>query len=447
MNIYIVSLGCARNLVDSEVMSGKLKNAGHALIQDPEEADAIIVNTCSFIEAAAEESIDAILGLAIHKKEGGCRRLIVTGCLPQRYGNDIVAALPEVDLFLGTGAYDRILDAIGNVPVESACLLPDPDTITVNGADTPREITTGPAAYLKIAEGCSRHCTYCIIPRLRGRQKSRSVGDIVAEAEKLAAAGIRELTLVAQDTTAYGQDLAGNVDLSALLKQLSGISEDIWIRLLYGHPESITDAMIETVAAHANICPYFDLPVQHASSAVLKRMGRHYDTDGLYKLFEKIRNMIPEAALRTTLITGFPGESDTDFRQLLSFVGDIRFDHLGVFVYSDADDLPSHRLPDPVAPAVARRRRDRLMKMQKKISAQKNLAHLERIYPVLVESSPEPGVYLGRTRFQAPEVDGLTILHAKHQLGIGSIVSARITDALEYDLMATPLSDTDEAGT
>lgn len=437
MNIYLVSLGCARNLVDSEVMSGKLKSAGHCLIQDPEDADVIIVNTCSFIEAAANESIDAILELAACKKEGECRQLIVTGCLPQRYGEEIVSALPEVDIFLGTGAYDRILDAIEKKPMMPACMLPDPDMIVVDSADVPREITTGPAAYLKIAEGCSRHCTYCIIPRLRGRQKSRSISDIVAEAEKLAASGVRELTLVAQDTTAYGQDLPEAADLSMLLERLSRISDDIWIRCLYGHPESITDAMIETTAAHQNICPYFDIPVQHASDAVLKRMGRHYGRDMLFKLFEKIRRVLPEAALRTTLITGFPGETDADFRQLLSFVSEVRFDHLGVFVYSDADDLPSHHLSNPVSAAIARHRRDRLMKMQKKISAQKNQAHLGKIYPVLVESSPETGVYLGRTRFQAPEVDGLTILHMEHP-SVGDIVSVQITDTLEYDLVAGP---------
>jgi ribosomal protein S12 methylthiotransferase len=437
MNIHLVSLGCARNLVDSEVMTGKLREAGCVPVSDPEDADVIIVNTCSFIEAAADESIDTILALAALKKNGSCSRLIVTGCLPERYREDIVAALPEVDVFLGTGAYDRIIEAVQGSPKLSACVLPDPDGISVENADVARELSTGPAAYLKIAEGCDRHCTYCIIPRLRGRQKSRSMADIVAEAQKLAASGVKELTLVSQDTTAYGQDLEGSADLSQLLERLSRIPCDIWVRFLYGHPESITDAVIRSVADHPRICPYFDIPIQHASDSVLKRMGRHYGGKDLLRLFERIRATVPEASLRTTVIVGFPGETDADFDRLLSFVKEIRFDHLGVFIYSDADDLPSHHLPDPVPAAVARRRHNRLMAAQKKISAENNRRHLDKIIPVLVESAPEKGVYMGRTRFQAPEVDGVTIIHADG-LEIGDVIRVRITDTLEYDLIGVP---------
>ena len=437
MKIHLVSLGCARNLVDSEVMAGKLREAGCVPVPDPEDADVIIVNTCSFIEAAANESIDTILSLAALKKSGACSRLIVTGCLPERYREDIVSSLPEVDVFLGTGAYDRILEAVQDSPKLSACILPDPDGITVENADAARELTPGPSAYLKIAEGCDRHCTYCIIPRLRGRQKSRSVADIASEAGKLAASGVRELTLVSQDTTAYGQDLDVSADLSQLLEQLAGIPGDIWIRFLYGHPESITDAVIRTVADHPGICPYFDIPVQHASDSVLKQMGRHYSGKDLVRLFERIRNKVPEASLRTTVIVGFPGETDADFDLLLSFVKEIRFDHLGVFIYSDADDLPSHHLPNPVPAAVARRRHNRLMAVQKKISLENNRGHLEKILPVIVESSPEKGVYMGRTRFQAPEVDGVTFIHADH-LEIGDVVRVLITDTLEYDLIGIP---------
>jgi ribosomal protein S12 methylthiotransferase len=437
MNIHLVSLGCARNLVDSEVMTGRLRKAGCVPVPDPEDADVIIVNTCSFIEAAANESIDTILALAELKKSGACSRLIVTGCLPERYREDIVAALPEVDVFLGTGAYGRIVEAVQKGHNLPACLLPDPDGITVETADAARDLSTGPAAYLKIAEGCDRHCTYCIIPKLRGRQKSRALQDIVAEAEKLAASGVRELTLVSQDTTAYGQDLADSADLSLLLERLSRIPFDIWIRFLYGHPESITDAVIRTVADHPMICPYFDIPVQHASDAVLKRMGRHSGRKDLLRLFGRIRATVPEACLRTTVIVGFPGETDADFDLLLSFVREIRFDHLGVFIYSDADDLPSHRLPDPVPAAVARRRHNRLMAAQKKISAENNRKYLDKIIPVLVESNPEKGVYMGRTRFQAPEVDGVTIIHADG-LEIGDVFRVRITDTLEYDLIGVP---------
>ena len=437
MNIHLVSLGCARNLVDSEVMTGKLRESGCVPVPDPEDADVIIVNTCSFIEAAANESIDTILALAAHKKDGACRRLIVTGCLPERYREEIVSALPEVDVFLGTGAYDRIIEAVMASPKVSACLLPDPDGIAMDAADAARELSTGPAAYLKIAEGCDRHCTYCIIPKLRGRQKSRSMQDILVEAGKLAACGVRELTLVSQDTTAYGQDLDEPADLSLLLERLSRMPFDIWIRFLYGHPESITDTVIQAVADHPVICPYFDIPIQHASDSVLKHMGRHYGRKALIRLFDRIRAAVPDACLRTTVIVGFPGETEPDFELLLSFIKDIRFDHLGVFIYSDADDLPSHHLPDPVPAAVARRRHNRLMAAQKKISADNNRRYLEKIIPVLVESSPEKGVYMGRTRFQAPEVDGVTIIHAD-QLAIGDVIRVRITDTLEYDLIGVP---------
>lgn len=437
MNIHLVSLGCARNLVDSEVMTGKLREAGCVPVPDPEDADAIIVNTCSFIEAAANESIDTILALAALKKSGSCGRLIVTGCLPERYREDIVSALPEVDVFLGTGAYDRIIEAVQDDSKLSACVLPDPDGITVENADVARELTTGPVAYLKIAEGCNRHCTYCIIPKLRGRQKSRPMEDIVTEAERLRTCGVRELTLVSQDTTAYGQDRCDSEGLSRLLNRLSRIPGDTWIRFLYGHPESITREVIQTVADYPRICPYFDIPVQHASDSVLKRMGRHYGRKDLLRLFESIRSTVPEASLRTTVIVGFPGETDADFDLLLSFVREIRFDHLGVFIYSDADDLPSHQLPNPVPAAVARRRHNRLMSVQKKISMENNRRYLEKIIPVLVESAPEKGVYMGRTRFQAPEVDGVTFIHAD-RLEIGDVIRVRITDTLEYDLIGVP---------
>ncbi len=437
MNIHLVSLGCARNLVDSEVMTGKLRKAGCVPVPDPEDADVIIVNTCSFIEAAADESIDTILTLAEFKKSGACSRLIVTGCLPERYREDIVSALPEVDVFLGTGAYDRIIDAVQSSPELLVCELPDPDGIGVEAADAARDLSTGPAAYLKIAEGCDRRCTYCIIPKLRGRQKSRTLEDIVAEAEKLAACRVRELILVSQDTTAYGQDLAGSAKFPQLLERLSRLPSDTWIRFLYGHPESITDAVIRAVADNPRICPYFDIPIQHAGDAVLKRMGRHYGRTALIRLFESIRAAVPGASLRTTVIVGFPGETDADFALLLSFIQEIRFDHLGVFIYSDADDLPSHHLPDPVPAAVAKRRRNRLMAAQKKISAENNRRYLEKIIPVLVESAPEKGVYMGRSRFQAPEVDGVTIIHADH-LEIGGVIRVRITDTLEYDLIGVP---------
>ena len=434
MNIHLVSLGCARNQVDSEGMLGRLTQAGWRISEAPDDADVIVVNTCSFIESAADESIDTILALARYKTEGVCRALIVAGCLPERYGEAIGRELPEVDLFLGTGAFDRIVAAASGALAKERCILPDPDAIVLSDPDAPRVQTLPHSAYLKIAEGCSRTCTYCIIPRLRGRQKSRPAGEIVAEARRLIAAGTRELILVAQDSTAYGRELEGGPGLADLLGRLSEIDGGIWIRVLYGHPESISDDILRTMALRPNICPYFDLPIQHASDRVLRRMGRRHTQSDLFRLFDRIREIAPGASLRTTAIVGFPGETDRDFKTLLSFVEAVRFDHLGVFPYSDAEDLPSHRLDGHVSAAVARKRHDRLMARQRDISTEKNARYLGRTLDVLVEESPEAGLFLGRTAFQAPEVDGLVYIRAP-DLPIGRFAPVTITDTLEYDLV------------
>lgn len=438
MKMYLESLGCARNLVDSEVMLGRLKQAGWTVTENPAEADTIIVNTCSFIEPAVNESIDTILELAKFKENGICRRLIVVGCLPERFREEIGPALPEVDVFLGTGAFDKIVEAVqGSLHMaasQSRCLLPDPDLIMPQDRGIARERSDVHTAYLKIAEGCSRHCTYCIIPKLRGRQKSRPLGDIVAEARSLIASNTKELILVAQDTTSYGEDLEPAVRLDRLLIRLSELSPDVWLRLLYGHPESLDDGVIKTVGDCANICSSFDIPIQHASDPVLKRMGRHYSMDDLYRLFERVRSLAPGAALRTTVIVGFPGETEHDFAQLLNFVADVRFDHLGVFVYSDSKDLPSHRLGDHVSASTAKERYDGLMSRQLEISRENNRKHIGRVLKVLVEDTPEEKLYTGRTFFQAPDVDGITYIHSE-QLPIGGFARVKITDALEYDLI------------
>jgi len=447
MNIHLVSLGCARNLVDSEIMLSRLRQAGHELTADPDQADAIIVNTCSFIESAADESIETILDLAKLKKTGRCRRLVVTGCLPERYREDILGALPEVDVFLGTGAYDEIIEAIDDRSV-GRCILPDPERIAVRGGDTPRTISTGPMAYLKIAEGCSRRCTYCIIPKLRGTHRSRLPQDILTEARQLIASGVRELVLVAQDTTAYGRDLTPAYDLGRLVLDLSELDSasatdscgrnHLWIRTLYGHPESIRDSFMDAVASRSTICSYFDIPIQHASTSVLRCMGRRYTRDELLRLFDTIRTRAPDAALRTTVIVGFPGETDKDFAELMKFINQVRFDHLGVFEYSDSDDLPSHGLPNHVARSVTRQRYNDLMTCQQQISLEINRGHMGREFDVLVEEAVEDGLFAGRTAFQAPEVDGITYVHADFQptaAQIGCFVRVRITDALEYDLI------------
>ena len=444
MKIYLESLGCAKNQVDSEIMLGRLKQAGWTLTTDPAEAHTIVVNTCSFIEAAAQESIDTILELSEYKESGVCRRLVVSGCLPERYREQIIQSLPEVDFFLGTGAFDQIVAAAGNGRLSHEAILPDPDLVLPEPRGTPRVLSTPHLAYLKVAEGCSRSCTYCVIPKLRGRHKSRAAEDVAAEARELVAAGARELILVAQDTTAYGRDLAPPVSLAQLVERLAGIApagdgaEPVWVRVLYGHPESIEEDFIRCVAAHPNVCPYFDVPIQHASDRILKRMGRRYTRDDLRRLFQRIRRVVPQAALRTTVIVGFPGETDKDLQEVMDFAEEIRFDHLGVFVYSDADDIPSHRLRGRVPAAVAQERYDQIMSRQSDIASEINQAHVGKVFQVLVEESLGNHLFAGRTWFQAPEVDGVTYVNTGrtgHELAIGSMAWARVTDAMEYDLM------------
>ncbi len=418
-------------------MAATLRLSGGTQTQDLSEAEVIVVNTCGFVESAINESIDTILDLSEFKESGACRRLVVTGCLPERFREDIARSLPEVDQFLGTGAYDRIVDAATGNLSEGTCLFPDPDGISVQG-DAERDRLQPHTAYLKIAEGCSRHCTYCIIPKLRGRQKSRPMDQILNEARRLIDGGVREINLVAQDTTFYGHDLDHPVPFADLLNRLAEIDDTTWIRFLYGHPESITDGVIDAVAAHDNICPYFDLPIQHASDAILKKMGRNHNQSQLLDLFARIRTRVPDAVLRTTLIVGFPGETDADVEELMAFVEKVRFDHLGVFTYSDGDDLPSHALPGHVSQETAQARHDAVMARQMAISENNLARHLDKTLPVLIENAPEPDLYEGRTMLQAPEVDGLTFVYPGPRtktLEIGRIMPVTITDTLEYDLI------------
>ncbi len=437
MMIYLCSLGCARNQVDSEAMLGSLAAAGHGITRDPEAADVIVVNTCGFIEAATEEAIDTILELARYKEAGSCRKLIVAGCLPERYRDHLAAELPEVDIFLGTGAYDRIVAAVDGLLPPNSCHLPSPDTLPLHTHMTMRVQDTFPLAYLKIMEGCNRHCTYCIIPKLRGRLRSRPTEDIVREAEALAEAGFKEIVIIGQDTTSYGCDFDPPVNFAKLLHQVAQRVSNVRLRFLYGHPDRIEDELLQTISAHINVCSYFDVPIQHVSQSVLKRMGRRQDAHQLRGLFERIRSAVPDAALRTTVMVGFPGETEADFAELLDFVEAVKFDHLGAFIYSDADDLPSHALPDHVPEDVARDRLDRLMRLQADISSENNQNKIGNTYCVLIEEKESEGVYTGRTFFQAPEVDGITVVFAEN-LEIGQYQNVRITDATEYDLEGVP---------
>lgn len=443
--VYLVSLGCARNLVDSEMMLGSLMRAGLSISQTPQQADIIIVNTCSFIDAAVEESIDTILKLARLKQNGACRRLIVTGCLPERFREAIAPALPEVDIFLGTGAFDQIskVIAIPSSPAAgaAACILPDPDLKPFFNTQLPRVRSNPHMAYIKVAEGCSKHCTYCMIPQLRGKQRSRPLHTILTEAEALIASGVKELVLIAQDTSAYGQDLTAPVRLHQLLEHLSQMADDVWIRFLYGHPDNIDPRLIQTVAMLPNICSYFDVPIQHVSQRILKKMGRSYSRSDLWRLFDNLRSAIPQVSLRTTVMLGFPGETDSDFKALLEFVETIRFDHLGGFIYSDADNLPSHHLPGPVPAEIAQERYDQIMFNQRQISLQNNRRRVGETYVVLLDETSDLNYSRGRAFFQAPEVDGVVLAEQTSEPS-GSFVKVKITAAREYDLVGNMLCKT-----
>ncbi|NOY70679.1 MAG: 30S ribosomal protein S12 methylthiotransferase RimO [Deltaproteobacteria bacterium] len=436
MKIFLSNLGCVRNRVDGELMLGRLAAAGHEIVDDPETAGVIVVNTCGFIDSAADESIDTILSLAEFKSEGDCERLIVTGCLSQRYGPDSAEAMPEVDVFLGTGSYNRIEDAINGKCMPDN-LFADPDALPLQNAHSPRVIEKGPTAYLKVTEGCNRRCTYCIIPKLRGRLRSRPKEDVVAEARMLAESGFSEIIIIGQDTTSYGRDLDKACDFADLLDAIADAASPAWVRFLYGHPDGISAALLQTMANHANICPYLDVPVQHASDRILKKMGRTGNCTKLHELFENIRSSLPGAAVRTTFMVGFPGETDRDFKELMEFAEKIKFENLGAFIYSDGEDLPSHGLENHVPAKTAEKRHALLMKKQAEISRKINEARIGKTYAVLVEESLEPGLYSGRTMFQAPEVDGLTFIDAV-DLTPGEFADVRITDAFEYDLKGVP---------
>ncbi len=437
MIVFLETLGCSRNQVDSEIMLGKLVAAGHSLTDDPALAGVIIVNTCTFISTASDEAVDVILAMAELKELGECKRLIVTGCLAQRYKNDenLASSLPEVDVFLGTGACDNIVEAVENREVKTLTVFPDPANRGFQNPSESRELTSDIFAYIKVSEGCSRKCTYCIIPHLRGNQRSRPVEDICTEAGNFTASGIKEIILTAENTTDYGLDLKKNTPFDQVLIPLAETvkNDSAWIRFLYTHPSTLSEKIIQTVKNHKNICSYYDVPVQHASSNILKKMGRPYTNSDLYDLFTTIRKIDNEAVLRTTVIVGFPGETDSDFQTLMQFIKEIQFDHLGVFIYSDANDLKSHHFKNHVSKDIAEKRHDMIMDVQAGISKNINELYVGKVFEVLVEENPEKGLYIGRTRFQAPDVDGVTFIY-ENELEINTFVNVRITDAYEYDI-------------
>lgn len=435
MKILFVSLGCDKNLVDSEVMLGLLRERHYEITNDENEAEIIVVNTCSFIHDAREESVQTILEMAELKKAGHCRLLIVAGCLAEKYKEEILAELPEVDAVIGTTAYDTICDVIEQTLLgERVQSFESIDRLPL--VKTHRVLTTGGySSYLKIGEGCDKHCTYCIIPKLRGTYRSVPLEAVLEDARQLVRDGVTELNIVAQETTTWGKDIYGEKRLPMLLKELCKIEGLSWIRLLYCYPEEITDELIQVIKEEPKICHYLDMPIQHSSDAILKRMGRRTSCSELEAVIGKLRREIPDITLRTTLITGFPGETEEDHEILKEFVQKMQFDRLGVFTYSPEEGTPAERMPNQVPEEVKEERRDELMLLQQQISAQKTADMVGKTLTVLVEGRiPEEGIYVGRTYRDAPEVDGYIFLNAEEEIISGDFVTAKVTGADEYDL-------------
>ncbi|OPY58200.1 MAG: Ribosomal protein S12 methylthiotransferase RimO [Pelotomaculum sp. PtaU1.Bin035] len=436
VKVGLVSLGCPKNLVDSEIMLGLLKNAGFTVTSREQEADALIVNTCSFINDAKEESIKTILELARLKEEGCCKAILVTGCLAQRYPGELMAEMPEIDGLLGTGSLPEIVGAVKSALAgERVSLAGAPGFL--HYANMPRlQSTPQYTAFLKIAEGCDNRCSYCIIPKVRGPFRSRPVDDVVNEAASLAAGGVKELILVAQDTTRYGVDLYGKPVLAGLLKRLVTLDGLVWLRLLYTYPTLLTDELVELMVSEKKLCRYLDLPLQHASNAVLARMNRRGSREGTARLVEKVRSAIPGITLRTSFITGFPGETEADFLELLDFMREVKFDRVGIFTYSQEKDTAAAGMPDQVPEEIKSERRDCAMALQQEISLERNRGKTGSVIPVLVERPhPEkPGVYIGRSEGDAPDIDGNVYVLSDMGLRPGDFVKVRVNGAVEYDL-------------
>lgn len=436
MNILFISLGCDKNLVDSEVMLGLLDAKGYQIVDDETQADIIVINTCCFVHDAKEESIQTILEMAEYKTEGRLKALIVTGCLAQRYRQEIIDEIPEVDAVLGTTAYDKIVEAVeealagaGHVELENVNALPL--------VDTKRLVTTGGHyAYMKIAEGCDKHCTYCIIPKLRGNYRSVPMERLIQEAKDLAEQGVKELILVAQETTLYGKDIYGEKSLHKLLRELCKVDGIRWIRILYCYPEEIDDNLIQVMKEEKKLCHYLDLPIQHANDEILKRMGRRTSKAQLEEIIGKLKREIPDITLRTTLITGFPGETEEQHEELKAFVDEMEFDRLGVFTYSPEEDTPAAEMPDQIPEEVKEDRQAEIMELQQEIAfAQAEDMIGEEVLVMIEGKVADENAYVGRTYKDVPGVDGLIFINTDEELISGDFARVKVTGAVEYDLI------------
>lgn len=434
--VLFISLGCDKNLTDSEEMLGMLVENGYEITNDETEAEVIVINTCAFIHDAKEESVNTILEMARYKEEGTCKALLVTGCLAQRYKEEIVGEIPEVDAVLGTASYDEIIKALNQV-FSGESFLEFKDINSLPKHSRKRVITTGGYfEYLKIAEGCDKHCTYCIIPKLRGNFRSIPMEQLLSQAKYLAEQGVRELILVAQETTVYGKDLYGEKSLHILLKKLCQIPGIQWIRVLYCYPEEIYPELIQTMKEEPKICHYLDLPIQHCSDRILKRMGRRTTKQELVDIVETLRREIPDIILRTTLITGFPGETQEDHEELMEFIDTMEFDRLGVFTYSPEEDTPAAIMPDQIDEEVKLDRQAELMELQQEISLDKGNDKIGSVVEVMIEGKvADENAYVARTYGDAPNVDGYIFVNTSTELMSGDFARVHVTGALEYDLI------------
>ena len=442
MKILFISLGCDKNLVDSEHMLGLLVEHGFEITDSEEDAEVIVINTCCFIHDAKEESIQNILEMAKYRTAGSCKVLLVTGCMAERYRDEIIEEIPEVDAVLGTNSYDKILDAIQDV-LGGDRFQEYADLKGLPKIDAQRVVTTGGHyEYLKIAEGCDKHCTYCIIPKLRGPYRSVPMEELIAEAKTMAEQGVKELVLVAQETTIYGIDLYGKPSLHLLLKELCKIQELYWIRILYCYPEDIYPELVQTMKEEPKVCHYLDLPIQHCDEEILRRMHRPGNEETLRNLITHIRERVPEITLRTTLITGFPGETKEQFNRLGDFVQDMQFDHLGCFAYSEEEGTKAAEFEDQVDEDVRAHRADILMEQQAEVSAAKNAAKLGKRMTAVVEGYDKyAGCYFGRTAADAPDIDGKVFIKSSSRLRLGQYITVEVFDTMDYDLLAEEVTD------
>lgn len=436
MKILFISLGCDKNLADSEEMLGLLTGNGHEIVDSEEEADAIVINTCCFIHDAKEESVNTILEMAEYKKSGTCKVLIVTGCMAQRYKEEITQEIPEVDAVLGTTSYGDIVKALNEA--QAGRVFQEFRDINDLPEDSGRRVITtgGHFGYLKIAEGCDKHCTYCIIPSLRGKFRSVPEERLLKQAEYMASQGVKELILVAQETTVYGTDLYGKKTLHILLKKLCQIRGIRWIRVLYCYPEEIYDELIQVMKEEKKICHYLDLPIQHASDRILRRMGRRTSKAQLVEIITKLRKEIPDIVLRTSLITGFPGETEEDHQELMEFVDEMEFDRLGVFTYSPEEGTPAETMEGQVPEKLKEEHRDEIMELQQEISLEKGNDRIGQELLVMIEGKVSgESAYIGRTYGDAPKVDGYMFVQTGEVLATGDFAKVKVTGAMEYDLI------------